>query len=86
MSDLAKIVIQLPVGCTRRALSMNALDQRGRELARQTHIFVDGNQLLCTAFRAEYEKNGTDRVLQLTVREECFKIVEADDPSEPPKY
>lgn len=84
MSDLAKIVIQIPVGCTRRSLSMNALDERGRQLARQTFIFVDGKQLLCTAFRVEVPKGSSEKVLQLTVATDCFEIYESADPAVPP--
>lgn len=77
MPDFAKIRIELPKGCIRHALSINALDARSRELANETFIYVDGKQLLCTAFEAIYE-NGKDPVLRLTVAEECFEIVEAD--------
>ncbi|HEV7700202.1 MAG TPA: hypothetical protein VGO43_08240 [Pyrinomonadaceae bacterium] len=82
MSDLAKITITVPKDCLKRALSIDALDARTRDLAWQTRIEVDGKDLLCTAFVATYD-NGKKPVLQLTVKDECFEIVEAKSNQRP---
>ena len=78
MSDFAKIRVQLPKGCNRKALSIHSLDRRSRELAFETFIYVDGKQLLCTSFKLVDLDKG--QVPQLTVAPECFEIVEAEDP------
>jgi F420-0:gamma-glutamyl ligase len=81
MPDFAKIRVQLPKGCNRKALSIHSLDRRSRELAYQTFIFVDGKQLLCTSFKLVDLAEG--QVLQLTVAPECFEIVETEEPRTP---
>lgn len=64
-----KVVIRLPSGCSRSALSVNALDSKTRDLAYQTLITVDGKILPCTGFSV---KNGR---LILEVQEEFFELV-----------
>lgn len=84
MPDFAKIRIQMPKGTVRHALSMNALDARGRELAQQTFVFVGDKQLLATAFTI-HDAHSNNPTLQITVPRDCFELVEVDDPRDPKK-
>lgn len=67
--ETTKVVITLPAGCNRTALSVNALDSTTRELAYQTLITVDGKILPCSSFSI---KNGR---LILEVQEDFFELV-----------
>ncbi|HLA95865.1 MAG TPA: hypothetical protein VK612_09105 [Pyrinomonadaceae bacterium] len=73
-SDLetTKVTITLPKGCTRTALSINALDSTTRDLAYQTLITVNNKILPCTAFSI---KNGN---LILEILPDFFKLIEVD--------
>jgi hypothetical protein len=77
MSDFAKIRVELPKGCNRKDLSIHAMDRRSRELAYDTFIYVDGKQLLCTGLKVDEDSSG-GTILNLTVKPECFEIVEKD--------
>ena len=74
---LAKITIKVPHGCTKTALSFDALDKMSRDLARQTFIFADGKQLLCRSFAVRMKPSG-EKVVMLEVMQDCFEIVEAE--------
>lgn len=67
--ETTKVVITLPSGCNRTALSVNALDSVTRELAYQTLITVDGKILPCSSFSI---KNGR---LVMEVQEDFFELV-----------
>ncbi len=54
--EMTKVKITLPKGCTRRSLSVNALDTATRELAYATLITVDGKILPCTSFKVDNGK------------------------------
>lgn len=72
MPEQAKITVNLPKGCTRTKLSVDALDKRTVELAYATHIYAEGKLLLCRSFELK------DGHLLLKVMPECFEIVESD--------
>ena len=69
--EMTKVTITLPKGCTRDALSVNALDSKTRDLAYQTLITVDEKILPCTGFRVK------DGALHLEVQQGFFEIAEA---------
>ncbi len=77
-ANLAKITVRVPKGCTKTALSFDALDSLTRDLARRTFVFVDGRQLLCRSFSVKTKPDGR-KVMMLEVMDECFEIVEGED-------
>ena len=76
-TQLAKISIHVPAGCTKTALNFDALDKMTRDLARQTFIYVDGRQLLCRSFAVRTKPDGK-KVVMLEVMEECFEITDRE--------
>lgn len=74
-NELAKITVRVPKGCTKQALSFDALDSLTRDLARRTFVFADGKQVLCRSFAVRTRADGR-KVMMLEVMEECFEIVE----------
>lgn len=75
--NLAKVTVRVPEGCTKTALSFDALDSISRDLARRTFVFVDGKQLLCRSFSIKTKPDGR-KVMMLEVMEECFEIVQSE--------
>ncbi|MEP6945248.1 MAG: hypothetical protein ABJA02_04970 [Acidobacteriota bacterium] len=75
---LAKVTIRVPKGCTKTALSVDALDKRTRDLAWRTFIYVGDQPLLCRSFRLTTKPDGTKTVI-LEIMEECFEILEAEE-------
>lgn len=69
MSDLAKITVQRPKGCERKALSIHAMDKNTRDLAWKTFLYADGKPLLCESFALT--ERGT---LMVEVKAECFEV------------
>lgn len=67
--ETTKVTIEMPTGCSKTALSVNALDSKTRDLAYQTLITVDGKILPCTSFAI---KNGR---LILEVQDGFFEVV-----------
>lgn len=76
--ELAMVSVRVPKGCTRTALSFDALDSLTRDLARRTFVFADGKQLLCRSFAVRVKPDGR-KVMMLEVMEECFEIVANDE-------
>jgi hypothetical protein len=79
--QLAKITIRVPKGCTKMALSVDALDKATRDLAWKTFIYAGERPLLCRSFKVTTKPDGK-RLVMLEVMEECFEIVESE--SSPP--
>jgi hypothetical protein len=79
--QLAKITIRVPRGCTKMALSVDALDKATRDLAWKTFIYAGEQPLLCRSFKVTTKPDGK-RLVMLEVMEECFEIVESE--SSPP--
>jgi hypothetical protein len=75
--QLAKVTIRVPKGCSKRALSVDALDKATRDLAWKTFIYAGELPLLCRSFKVVEKADGT-RTVMLEVMEECFEIVETD--------
>lgn len=71
--ETTKVVITMPAGCKRTALSVNALDSKTRDLAYQTLITVDGKILPCVSFSV---KNGR---LTLEIQEEFFDLSNSEN-------
>jgi hypothetical protein len=67
------IKVYLPPGCDRRALSIDALDARTRELAYATHIKIDGRPVFCRGFKLR--EVGGETVLVLEVQPASYEIV-----------
>jgi hypothetical protein len=72
MTETAKVIVRLPKGCKKTALSVDALDSATRDLAWQTTIEVDGKLLLCRSFKQKDDK------LMLEIMAECFEIIETE--------
>lgn len=76
-ANLAMITVRVPEGCTKSALSFDALDSVTRDLARRTFVFVGEKQLLCRSFAVRMKPDGR-KVMMLEVMEECFEIVKGN--------
>lgn len=75
--QLARVTIRVPKGCTKTALSVDALDKATRDLAWKTFIYVGDQPLLCRSFKLTTKPDGK-KVVTLEVMEECFEIVESE--------
>jgi len=80
IADLPKewgvVQVHRPPGCTRTELSLSALDEHTRSLARGTFIEFNGRLISCIAFAVK------DGNLVLTIPAGCYRFMGAEDTQE----
>lgn len=74
VSPSAIVRVNLPAGCKKRELSVDALDRVTRELALKTQIEVDGKPLYCRSIKLV--DSGNEPCLQIVVRPGSFELRE----------